>query len=465
MISNKLNKVYSLYESWRYKEALDLNNEILKSDPNNIYAKRYSSILANKIWISSKKEIPRVKWKRLSCPHCNSAISVTWLTQEQQKKLKSKNYSWLEIKCPYCHKNFVLQTKKANSILWIKVWDIATIWWKKYRVTWYVEYEWTWNEYYSWTLSEYWELNYLEWILVWDDKSYIYFSEWTSYYDWWEEEEFEISKKYIPRHKIVSDYERKFTIIWNSKKYFVEIDNVKVKSVYWENAKSYTVWEKVVLYDNWLFIIEKEWAWSQEEVGFYKWESITKKEAWEIFWEIDAVDYTLWMLAFFFALWYFWTIADIVPIRIIIYIISILILSIFLYFYFGNNKRFSKRTNIIMSWIIIIPILWFWIFHSFFNSILEKKEKVLLENIWISSKYELDYLYLLSDKKVTWTTRYDYWWVRTFYSAVYWLKFSVKNENDLKIIEKIRDLKNKNSLNLNEKDINEKFSWTIYKLK
>jgi hypothetical protein len=61
MIEEKLDNIYSLYEAKEYKKALSLNNEILKEDPNNIYAKRYSSLLLLNIKSETKSDIPKVK--------------------------------------------------------------------------------------------------------------------------------------------------------------------------------------------------------------------------------------------------------------------------------------------------------------------------------------------------------------------------------------------------------------------
>jgi len=190
MLNNKLKEVFSLYESRKYKEAIEINNQILKEDPSNIYAKKYASLLSSKLNIQDKKV--RVKWKALKCPHCLAKIPFSGLTENQRKSIKSWNYNNLEIKCPYCNTKFVLQKKKSNSILWIKIWDIATIDWKKYRVTWYVEYSWYWYEdnYSGW-------VKYLEWLLLWKNNEYKYFSEWKNSDDWVWTNEFELSEFYI----------------------------------------------------------------------------------------------------------------------------------------------------------------------------------------------------------------------------------------------------------------------------
>jgi hypothetical protein len=61
MNNNKLNEIFSLYESSKYNEAQELNNEILKENPENIYALRYASLLSSKIKQVKTNKIPKVK--------------------------------------------------------------------------------------------------------------------------------------------------------------------------------------------------------------------------------------------------------------------------------------------------------------------------------------------------------------------------------------------------------------------
>ena len=49
MTQNKINEIFILYSKWKYKEAKKLNDEILKEDPNNMYALRYAKLLDSKI--------------------------------------------------------------------------------------------------------------------------------------------------------------------------------------------------------------------------------------------------------------------------------------------------------------------------------------------------------------------------------------------------------------------------------
>jgi hypothetical protein len=48
--SNKdIKKVFELFNSDKFEEAQELNNKILQVSPGNIYAKRYQSIISEKI--------------------------------------------------------------------------------------------------------------------------------------------------------------------------------------------------------------------------------------------------------------------------------------------------------------------------------------------------------------------------------------------------------------------------------
>ncbi len=272
--NTQIKKVFTLYSRGDFKEAQKLNNQILEQDPNNIYAKRYAGILADKN--EGREKIAKIKGKSLKCPHCVAKIPFSALNIEQQKDIKSRKYNNLEIKCPYCHTQFVLQKRKADSMLWLKIWDIATIDGKKYRTTGYVQYKWMWYEgSYSGKTA------YLEWILLWEDNSYYYFSEGSSLDEGEIEYEFELSQKIVPDFQIPSS-----SSVFSS---------VKVISVYWENSKSYTVWEKTEVFEfsRWWkkYVLEKEWVWSQREAWIYESTALSRGKAFALFWKkIPTID-------------------------------------------------------------------------------------------------------------------------------------------------------------------------------
>ncbi len=470
-IKEKLQEISKLFSAWNYDQAKKLNDEILKQDPNNIYAKKYDTLINSKIGTQTWNKIPKVMWKQLKCPHCVSRIPNSSLTEQQQEKIKKWEYNNLEIKCPYCNTKFILQKKKEHSLLWIKIWDTATIDNKKYRAVWYVKYVWTRTTYVAWNRKSWGRLEYLEWMLLWEDNNYKYFSESIAYYHWSREVEFELSEKHIPDWKIEPNYDKLYVSInWN-KSYFEEVDKIKVSSVYWENSKSYTIWEDVKLYDTGSIVIEKESAWTQSEVWIYKGKTIYKSDAAKLFgktykptyfWgnsknaftndSTKAIPITVFILFF---------LANFVSIVTVLLLITAVILIYVLYSY---REKLKKETKIALYWVLLIPILWLAIIKPIVNLIIETKTPISLENIDISKKYKIEFASSdLTQKIQTSTKTYDYGGVRTYYSQNEWLKFSIASNEDMKIIEKIDEIIKTNTSDSDS--IKKIFTQPIYKLK
>lgn len=437
-MQEKLNKIYSLYESGKYNDAFKLNNEVLKSDPNNIYAKRYDSLLSSKISTKIKSKIPKVKGKQLRCPHCLSKISFSALTETQQNRLKDWKYNNLEIKCPYCHTKFVLQKKSSKSILWLKIWEVIKYKNKSYRITWYVEYLWKWIEW-----KESWVTSYFEWLLLWKNNEYLYFSEWYFIDDWEKKYEFEFSEKFIPQNEI-------------DKNTYKEKNNLTVKSIYWENSKSYKVWEKVEILDFWDFVLEKEWSWSQLESWFYKTYKVNRFNAMKIFnkfysdknKKIKYMWYSEWtfiwrffsiifLLVFLWSWWEDWSPWDFFPFSVVLIGIAICFIIYFILFILPRLFKSGIWLSILPKRILIIFIIGpiFTLISMWFFSLFESKSVIEITNITDWKKYEIRYN--VSAEKNIKTKRYDYGWIRTYYEQKVWLKFSVKWDKDKEIIEKI----------------------------
>jgi len=461
-IKKELKNVYLLYLEWKYDEANKLNNSILEIDSNNVYAKKYVLLLVSKVnnkWWFDKTA--RVKWKSLKCPHCLAKIPFSGLTEKQRSEIKLKNYNNLELKCPYCHTQFVLQKRKANSILGLKIWDIATVEWKKYRATWYVQYKWFWYEgnYSEWT-------KYLEWLLLWENNEYKYFSEWSSSDDWIWTNEFELSEKYIPKQIWKIDYIRKRAEIDWQNLYAKEIDKVKVVSVYWENAKNTVVWEQVEIFDFWNIIIEKESSWWQTEAGFYKTKELSWNQAAKLFWkEYNKVSnfwnknkwlswgiIWWWIFIFIFGI----NFISLIPIEYIFWWIGIIVIWIVYYIF---KDKISEKYNKAFLVLIWLPIFSFLIFQPIFNSVLENKQKINLAELNKVEKAELNFTdtSVMHGKTIS-SSHYDYGGTRTYYQKNTWLKFSVKTDEDKEIIKKINILQEDN-------EIKKMFDWDLYKLK
>lgn len=416
-INQKLNQLNQLFADKNYREAMLLCEEILKEEPTNIYAKKYKDLI--KPYLNDKSEvwkIATVKWKNLKCPHCESSISLSALNTEQKEKIRKNDYQNLAIKCPYCNTTFTLQKKSSSSIIWIQIWDKIEYLWKKYRVTGCVNYTWTWYE-----KNYSWHLNYQEWILLWDDNSYLYFSEWYFLDDWEENYEFEFSKKITPNFDLefVSDEEFRIN---SSLRDFDERNFVNASSLYWENSKVFQVWESIKLYEfsySWKqYVLEKEQSWRQSEAWIYETWSVSKSQAFKIFWKEMKYDWNGFSSPFSYLLKF-------------------------------------KLFHLLVSW----PIFCVFVV-VFSNNIFEGKQLIELKDISEWRKYEIQFTdKSLKKTELTKTKTYDYWWVRKYYKTIEWLKFSVKTEQDKEIIEKLKKWNFENS------ELKKIFSEKIIKLK
>lgn len=467
--SEKLNQVYKLYEEKKYSEAMQAVQLILATDPQNIYAKKYEELIraylnkASNVW-----KIATVKWKSLKCPHCESSISLSALNEEQKTKIRENNYENLSLKCPYCNTNFTLQKKSAESVIWIKIWDKITYNKKTYRVTWCVNYTWIWQE-----KSYSWSLNYLEWILLWNDNSYLYFSEWYFLDDWYKKYEYEFSYKITPNFEITVESDGKFVIINWQKIFTSEKNFVEAKSLYGENSKVFTVWEKVTLLEfsfMWKdYVLEKEKAWRQSEAWIYFTESASESSACKIFqkkqnlplfwkWSVDNINFwnfwdffwtAVFLIFIFSSIWQVW----------VVIVVFLLFYAIYRFVYVWrvfSNTFVTYLISFLFIWPIITLSFWFFILPFIFD----KKTEIALQNISDWKKFEIKFQDE-SMKTVTekWTTKYDYGWVRTNYSKIEWLKFSVKSAEDKAIIQKIKEKW------LVSEEIEKIFSQKIYQIK
>ncbi len=467
-INQSLKEIYKLYSAWDYKQAEILNNQILEKYPENVYASRYEQLIQKNIQseLSAEKKwpIPKVKSKALKCPHCTSKIPYSWLTQENRKRIDNKDLDNLEIKCPYCHTKFILQNAKSSSYLWIKIWDKITYKQKSYRTVWYVKYEGKW---YEWRYSG--KTVYLEWILLWNDNSYLYFSEWYSIDEWNKTYEFEFSKKVIPKTILWVDFNaQKFDAVWTNIE-FTEFNKMKVTNVYGENSKSYTIWEKIQLapidINGQSLVYEKETSGNQQEVGIYETHTVKLSVAERIFntksdinksanVNLPKISNYLSFLYLLIPLFIIWLSSPIVFLWIIFMLGS-------LYIIFCDH---SRKTYILYCFWILWPLLLF-LFIPFFNNIIEKKELIEIWNIQMWNKYELDFWALqVSPQNIINTQNYSYWWKRIYYSQNIGLKFSIKTQEDKDIIQKINSWNSwyENPQNIMLKNM---FEWNIYKLK
>lgn len=439
-INQKLMQINIFFNEKKYKEAMSLTQEVLALEPENVYAKKYSDLIHP--YLNDKSEvwkIPTVKWKSLRCLHCLSAISFSALNEEQKEKIRNNFYENLSIKCPYCNTNFTLQKKSAESVIWIKIWDKINYLWKNYRATWYVKYAWKWDD---WLYS--WRLDYLEWILLWEDNSYLYFSEWTYTDDWQIKQEYEFSKKVSPDFDVRLDWNDLF--INEQKRKIWDINDVYVSSLYGENSKVFQIWEKVKLYNfsysSNNYVLEKEKVGRQSEAGIYQTWEVSRREAFKIFQKEYKIDTTwvwsfswwsVWVYGFFATIlipWMDWLSSFLSSPWVIF--AFLLIISICLYYLNPALKR-SKFFHIFLTW----PTLGFLAF-LIWNFILENNKIIILNEISDWKKYEVILPLDLQTTDLEKTVKYDYWWVESIFKTNEWLKFSVWTDKDREIIEKLK---------------------------
>lgn len=471
-IKQKLQEVFILYQKNQYEEAKKINDEILAKYPENSYAKKYDTLLQSRISTHSHKEKVRVKWKSLKCPHCQAQIWFSALSEEQKNAIDKWEYDNLELKCPYCHTKFTLQKRKANSMLWLKIWDIATIDGNKYRTVWYIKYKGKRTTLSWWSVESYWWLDYLEWILLGWDNSYYYFSEWISTFSRGREEEFELSKKIIPSFSLKPNYDMRYVEIDNKKIYMEEIDEVKTESIYGENSKVFTIWEKVELYvfKVWgrEYVIEKEQAGTQSEAGVYESWEISRKDAFKMFGKsytrtynnVSQNTFSQKILPYLFIGMFL--LLSVFP------RISLLIFIFLIVFYVFKVDFNSKLGKTILFGFIIWPLFTFLIASPLFTAI-ENKTQISLEDV---SEWKHQIIFENKDlmkEEVVKTRSYDYGWVRTYYQQNTWVKFKIGSVEDKEIIENIKDIIYENIdltnlVDIEKTNIKSIFSENIYKI-
>ncbi|MCP4523083.1 MAG: hypothetical protein GY828_02585 [Candidatus Gracilibacteria bacterium] len=470
--NKSLEEIYQLYQQEKFIEAKELNDELLRNDPTNIYAKRYENLLqkqAKKIVEPIRKgPIPTVQGKSLKCPHCTSKIALSALTKEQKEKIREKKFNNLLLKCPYCHTEFTLQEKKARSILGIKLGETITYKQKQYRTVGYVQYRGIWYEgVYSGIVE------YLEWILLGNDNSYLYFSEGFSRDDGKKIYEFDFSYKGFPKDPLSVDFNQQTFTYKGETTGMDKYSKVTVRSVYGENSKSFCIGESVistpVIVSGTQYVYEKETSGTQTEVGIYVTESVNMKQAMQIFQKETTTiprdltsDYLVYMLGllglFFVSL--FLPIPQEVFINIGLFLIYLaVILSIWykiLMIYLPQYEAVMKKIVLLsmvgplFSYFFIIPIG---------NQIIEGKKQMSIEDFSEGKKYEIHFQSdALKNSKITSTSKYDYGGTRTYYEEKEGIKFSVKDD---KTAQEIREKIKENP----ESGMGKIFEGILYKLK
>ena len=396
-INKIIKKLYDAYIKKDLESMKSLIDEWKKIDTNNSYLKKYESLYdklnSTKENIdSSEEKIVKFWWKTIKCTHCWSNLSLT----ENNKKVLEDYTAWitkeLKFKCNYCATEFSWNDKWLKPIyLNISVWQEITLDNKKYRVSGGVRYIW------SWQTGNSWKLEYIERILIDDKWDTYYLSESKAY---WQEDgesgveyQTEISRKIVPDFNLWELSEYKIFIDWNSCN-ITEVCSVVAIEAYWENSKSYTIWEEITTYQlkyKWKdYVFEKEKTNSQQEIWVYH------------TWEVNDRQLKNWNIGYN---------------------------SLKL-----NNSFFGK--TIVFS--ILLIVIWYFILNHEINI-----KEVTLADITNKNLSEVKWLYKVNFSDIykkdisDSTTRYDYGWIRHNIKYLDWIKFKIETQNDLDILKKI----------------------------
>ena len=434
--------VQDIYNAYKNKDCAKMHGlllELEKKDPNNPYLQKYKKLfsdICNKKTLSTKKSKVKIWWKTIKCPHCwnylrmNDKIKKTYLDYKQWKT------SQLEFQCEYCWTKFVWNKTPVKPIFLsrknVNIWKNIEIDNKIYRISSIVQYKWKRAE-----SDEIWNLKYNEYLLVdknWDIK---YLSESLATWYWGSEEETELSWKVIPPFQIL-EITPSFikTNKWNLT--IKEVDKVKVKKIFWENTKSYTIWENIILYYfsyNWEdYILEKEGSSTQQEVWIYKRKYVNLSKYNKVvnnhfqnlsnFSELSKN--IIILISIFFLINNIFNISSLI---IKLFFLWILIYIIILSFdwKFANNLRS----------IIMLSGLIFFIIYTYLTFSSEQKEY----KKWTTTKwlYKIKFDNNNKFKTYIWKRTYDYGWIQGKFKMYDWIKFAIKSDKDIETLKNIKE--------------------------
>ncbi|RKW20244.1 hypothetical protein D8B46_09920, partial [Candidatus Gracilibacteria bacterium] len=303
------------------------------------------------------------------------------------------------------------------------------------------------------------------------DNSYLYFSEGYFLDDGYKKYEYEFSYKITPNFQIELNGDYLFI---NGKGTSISEKNlVEAKSLYGENSKVFTVGEKVTLLEFSFggkdYVLEKEKAGRQSEAGIYFTESVSESKAFKIFGKekklsffgkgsVDNINFgnfwdffwtAVFLIFIFSSIWQVW----------VVIVVFLLFYAIYRFVYVG--RVFSNNLVIyFISFVLIGPIITLSLGFFILPFIFDKKTEIALQNISDGKKFEIKFqdesMKTVTEKG---TTKYDYGGVRTNYSKIEGLKFSIKSAEDKAIIQKIKEK------GLVSEEIEKIFSQKIYQIK
>jgi hypothetical protein len=201
----------------------------------------------------------------------------------------------------------------------------------------------------------------------------------------------------VPEFNLWELNEKSISIDW--KEYQItETCEVSISEVYWENSKSYTIWEHIKTYQ-----LSYKW----KDYVFEKEESSTQKEIWVYHtWEVDDKKLRKWWLSY----------NDIAINK------------------FSNDKHFLLKVFAVLT-IWILSFLYFWCERTIKNvTLIDITNKELSEVKWL---YKVKFSEIYKKDISESTKRYDYWGIKHTIKYLDWIKFRVKTQEDLDILKKI----------------------------
>lgn len=433
-LSSVIKSTHDAYLAKDRKKMQYFLNKLRQIDLHSPYLKRFEKMLEtlpiehdpqdkNLLWKF------KIKWVPIRCPKCGNYLRSTTKFRQHYSDFKTWKISSLNFKCPSCKHTFSPDhTRMFKSLFLENVWVGRSIKIKdkEYDIKSVVQYKWIWKE--PW---ESWWLIYNEYLLVDNLWKMIYLSESRADRQGWSSQEVEISEKIIPSFwisEISDDYI--LTSFW--KIYVSEIDEVGVTKIFWENNKSYQIWERIKLYSfehAWTkYVLEKESSKDQSEIWVYK--TYPADLSWENYW-IKPLSKT----ASFFVSAFI-----IIMLSIIIHSSSDATFSMFFYgFIFLVFLPFDIMKKYILHAIIASTWMLFWFFlvsgFSYKQKNFDRKEiasKTLEEVKWT---YSINFLKWKEPKVNYSTVRYDAGWYRDRFKKFKWMSFKVSSQEDLKLLK------------------------------
>ncbi|MBS8121824.1 hypothetical protein [Candidatus Vampirococcus lugosii] len=454
MSSSILKDLYDAYVNKDCNKMQNLLVSLEKEEPDSPYLKKYKQMYQNICKDSQGGEYSqregkvKIGGKAIQCTSCGNYLRMNENVKKIYQDYKNGETKQLEFACESCGTKFVWQQHNIKSIFLDNVGvgkniDIES---RNYTISSVVNYKGEWKE-----GDELGGLEYNEYLLVDITGEINYLSESRAYWNVGKKDETELSWKIIPIfdiQEINSGY-----IKTNKGDITIdEINQVKVEKIYGENTKSYTIGEEVILYyfsySGKDYILEKESSGTQKEVGIYERKKVYLNKYNEVSYSYEPLNNLL-------------NLKDIKNNLIIISSIVVICLSLFLIrispiisflilivTYCVLYIKF-KIKNIKLYFVLnlILSALFAYLSLSFFIGPKEYSFKNQDNGNYKISFDKNNILKLPDGEK-----KYDYGGTKNKFKDISGIKFSIKTEEDKKILNEFEKYKNNiNYFNNNDK--------------